>query len=229
MRTVIEELPNLTDSMAFNERELADQNRQLISRIRELEGHVFDQEQELLRSQSDLHKLQELRDENLLLTKRVFTLEEVCQKFRERLASLTNHCHPRIDSNSTAGKVHLPPPSLGVRNKCLERELEKREEERISLTRERDYYKAKFEELELYLKEKELEDKHLLLRFQARREADKDLIKGLQETNHFLDQSMIRLNRQLGFQPSDQPQREMTLDGQEDENYIDLEMESKGT
>lgn len=227
MRTVIEELPNLTDSMAFNERELADQNRQLISRIRELEGHVFDQEQELLRSQSDLHKLQELREENLLLTKRVFTLEEVCQKFRERLASLTNHC--RIDSNSTAGKVHLPPPSLGVRNKCLERELEKREEERISLTRERDYYKAKFEELESYLKEKELEDKHLFLRFRARREADKDLIKGLQETNHFLDQSMIRLNRQLGLQPSDQPQRGMAVDDQEDENYIDLEMESKGT
>ena len=164
------------DERLKQEREISRQQQLLDqAKIRSLEKKIFDLNQDLIQARNDSIRFQEMRDENVALSKDILVLGEMYNKVKEKLEAIHSNHFVRSTQISERNKL-----------KCLERELEREKLAADNRTRERDWFKGRCNELEelLHVKESALDDcrrsmKTQALEMEAKLEATSDRINAL--------------------------------------------------
>lgn len=170
------------------------------AKIRALEKKLFDLSHDLEKARTDSIKFQEMKDENIRLSKDILVLGEMYNKMKEKVEAMNSNHFLRASQISDRTKL-----------KTMERELDRERLAADNRTRERDWFRGRCGELEDLLQKKELalnEGRKLNETNQseskAKLDAQSQRINALMSIKKQLSDHILELNRKLGSGPQEQ-------------------------
>ena len=187
------------------------QVQQLQLKILSLEGQLFETKQEVKKAETDSNRVNELRDENNKLSKDILVMGELYQRTKEKLDSLT--CYSvssgiirqqfQGNNNTMSSSCLLANLSLNSNTSLaaakkierLDRELHKERKAKDDLHRDRDFFRARANEMEFIMEEKDKE-------WKAKLSTEKDRIHALEKANRLLEKHILSQNEKLGLTPT---------------------------
>lgn len=176
----------------FRQQQIADH-----AKIRSLEKKLFDINQDLEKARNDSMRFQEMRDENMSLSKDILILGEMCNRAQEKLEAMNSNHFLRASQISDRTKI-----------KALERELDRERLMVDNRTRERDWFRGRCNELEELMVKKEgcitecrklIECNHN--ESKAKLETQSERINALNSIKKQLMDRILVLNRKSGTGP----------------------------
>jgi hypothetical protein len=169
------------------------------AKIRGLEKKLFDLSQDLEKARTDAVKFQEMRDENIRLSKDIIVLGEMYNKVKEKVDAMNSNHFLRASQISERTKL-----------KAMERELDRERLTADNRTRERDWFRGRCAELEDLLQKKELvlsesrkQNETAQSESKAKLDAQSQRINALISIKKQLSDHILDLNRKLGSGPQE--------------------------
>ena len=190
---------NETSVARINQERAIFKQQQLVdnANIRSLEKKLFDLSLDLEKARNDSIKFQEMRDENISLSKDILVLGEMYSKVKEKVEAMNSNHFLRASQISERTKL-----------KTMERELERERLAADNRTRERDWFRGRCNELDELLQKKEVslsECRKLIETNQseskAKLDAQSERINALISIKKRLSDHILELNRKLGTGP----------------------------